>query len=335
MNEQRRQTVEEALERIQAAIDQGQLQHVAMLQRFGQRRRWERRLERQARRAARRRSAPVEGAVRLIAAAFVGYMAFESPHLWWLVLLAVGLAISGVRRIVQYSQAVEPLFENEPEPKDKTAEDRSIKAGAGDKMPGEIEQSLARVDQWGDRLLAEVKRGPEVLRDVVRRPQETVEAIRQGCHALARREAELRALVTTEDDARLSKERDALVKRLESEPDEVTRQRLSAALVALDEQRKQRGELLTAASRMEAERTRLSYVLESLYTQVLRVRSADSASAQLAGQGLKKSLESLGDEVGALADALESVNRDEQLIAPVSSPSEASPQTPLRTREKI
>jgi hypothetical protein len=52
MNEQRRQTVEEALERIQAAIDQGQLQHVAMLQRFGQRRRWERRLDREARRAA-------------------------------------------------------------------------------------------------------------------------------------------------------------------------------------------------------------------------------------------------------------------------------------------
>jgi hypothetical protein len=105
--------------------------------------------------------------------------------------------------------------------------------------------------------------------------------------------------------------------------------------VALDEQRKQRAELLIAASRMEAERTRLSYVLESLYTQVLRVRSADSASAQVAGQGLKKSLESLGDEVGALADALESVNRDEQLIAPVSSPSEAPPETPLRTREKI
>jgi hypothetical protein len=50
---------------------------------------------------------------------------------------------------------------------------------------------------------------------------------------------------------------------------------------------------------------------------------------------LKKSLETLGDEVGALADALESVNRDEQLLAPVSTPPEASPQTPLRTGEKI
>jgi hypothetical protein len=327
MSEQRRQTVEEALERIQAAIDQGQLQHVAMLQRFGQRRRWERRLEREARRAARRRSAPMEGAIRLIAAAFLGIMAFRSQNLWWLVLPAIGLAISGIRRIVAA---------NESEPKEKTAEDRdNIKPPAGDKMPSEIERSLARVDQWGDRLLAEVKRGPDVLRDVLRKPEETVEAIRQGCHALARREAELRALVTPEDDDRLSKERDGLVKRLESEADEVTRQRLSAALVALDEQRKQRAELLTAASRMEAERTRLSYVLESLYTQVLRIRSADSASAQVAGQGLKKSLQSLGDEVGALADALESVNRDEQLIAPLSSPSEASPETPLRTREKI
>lgn len=334
MNEQRRQTIEEALERIQAAIDRGQLQHAAMLQRFGQRRRWERRLEREARRKARRQSAPVEGAVRLIAAAFVGYLAYQSPNLWWLVLLAIGLAISGVRRIVRYSQEQELRSENEREPKDEAVEERSVKAPTGDRMPREIEENLARVDQWGDRLLAEVKRGPDLLRDVVRKPEETAQAIRQACHALAKREAELRALVTREDDVRLGKERDTLVKRLESETDEVTRQRLSGALAALDEQRKQRGELLTAASRMEAERTRLSYVLENLYTQVLRVRSADSASAQ-AGQGLKKSLESLGDEVGALADALEAVNRDEQLIAPVSSPSESTSPTPLRPREKI
>lgn len=335
MNEQRRQTIEEALERIQAAIDRGDLQHVAMLQRFGQRRGWERRLEREARRAARRRSAPVEGVVRLIAAAAVAVMAYRSPNLWWLVLLAIGLAISGIKRIVRYSEEEKLLSEKESEAGDKTAESRSNKTPTAEKMPSEIAQSVARVDQWSDRLLAEVKRGPEVLRDVVRKPEETVEAIRQGCHSLAKREAELRALLTVEDDARLSKEREGLVKRLESEPDEVVRQRLSAALVALDEQRKQRAELLTAASRMEAERTRLSYVLENLYTQVLRVRSADSASAQVAGQGLKKSLESLGDEVGALADALEAVNREEQMIAPVSSPSEVAPQTPLRTREKI
>ena len=141
-------------------------------------------------------------------------------------------------------------------------------------------------------------------------------------------------MVTPEDDQRLARERESLAKRLETEQDEITRQRLSAAMVALDEQCKQRIELLRAASRMEAERTRLTYVLENLYTQVLRVRSADSASAQIAGQGLKKSMESLGDEISALADALEAVNREPTVLPPVSSPPESSPETPARVREK-
>jgi len=331
MNGNQRQTLEKALRRISAAIDRAERREAAM-HRFGKERRWEKRLERRARRQASRKSDPADGAIRLIAAAFVGYMAYQSPNLWWMVLIAVGLAISGIRKIFRYSQEMESA--REAGSSESTSEERSAQPQAQAKTPSEIDKSLARVDQWCERLLAEIKRGPEVLRDLIRKPEETVQGIRQGVHALAKREVELRALVTAEDDQRLARERESLAKRLEAEQDEITRQRLSAAMIALDEQRKQRSELLTAASRMEAERTRLSYVLENLYTQVLRVRSADSVSAQVAGQGLKKSMESLGDEISALADALEAVNREPTVLAPVSSPPESSSEAPARVREK-
>jgi len=334
MNGNHRQTLEEALRRISAAIDRAEQREKA-IDRFGKGRRWEKRLAREARRRASRKSDPADGAIRLIAAAFVGYMAYQSPNLWWLVLFAVGLAISGIRKIFRYSaEQLESEREKEAGSGETTSEQRGAGPKSQVKTTGEIDKSLARVDQWCERLLAEIKRGPEVLRDLIRKPEETVQGIRQGCHALAKREGELRALVTPEDDQRLALERKSLANRLEAEQDEITRQRLSAAIVALDEQRKQRSELLTAASRMEAERTRLSYVLENLYTQVLRVRSADSASAQIAGQGLKKSMDSLGEEISAVADALESVNREPTVLAPVSSPPESSPEAPSRVREK-
>src|SRR5205814_8619959 len=93
--------------------------------------------------------------------------------------------------------------------------------------------------------------------------------------------------------------------------DDVTKMRLAAALAALDAQRDQRLELTRAAARFDAEHTRISYTLESLYTQVVRMRSADSSSVDVAGAGLRRSLDMLSHEVNALADALERVNSGE------------------------
>jgi hypothetical protein len=87
--------------------------------------------------------------------------------------------------------------------------------------------------------------------------------------------------------------------------------RLAAALAALDAQRDQRQELARAAARFDAEHTRISYTLESLHTQVVRMRSADSSSVDVAGAGLRRSLDMLSHEVNALADALERVNSGE------------------------
>jgi chromosome segregation ATPase len=137
-----------------------------------------------------------------------------------------------------------------------------------------------------------------------------VEALRQGCHVLARRERELRALSAPEEAQRLESEREALAARIAAEADTVVRERLAGALAALDEQRRQRAELAVAANRLEAEHTRLYYTLESLYAQVLRVRTADAAGQDVAGTGLRQGVARLGEEVEAVARALEEVHRE-------------------------
>jgi hypothetical protein len=168
---------------------------------------------------------------------------------------------------------------------------------------------MARVDALCDKLLAEVSSGPGVLREVVHAPEQTVEALRRSCHELARRERELRALCSPEDERRLADERAALVARVEAEQDAVVTERFAEALAVLDEQRNERAELSTAASRLEAEYTRLYYTLEHLYTQVLRVRTSDAASEDVAGAGLRHSVEQLGSEMEAVTEALENVHR--------------------------
>ncbi|WP_223760396.1 hypothetical protein [Myxococcus sp. RHSTA-1-4] len=172
-----------------------------------------------------------------------------------------------------------------------------------------VDPRVAKVDVLCGKLLAELREGPAVLREVVHAPERTVEALRKSCHELARREQQLRALSTPEETRRLESEREALAARVSAEQDAVVRERLTGALAALDEQRRQRAELATAADRLEAEHTRLYYTLEGLYAQVLRVRSADTVGEDVAGAGLRRSVEQLGAEVEAVTQALEEVHR--------------------------
>jgi hypothetical protein len=341
MSPEERTPIEAGVERMQAAIEQNQQRQQAMIEQWTERtgtgwppsRRERRRLERELRRQAsgedwQKRSAG-QGVVFLMAAAVLAYMAMAEPHLWWMVFIALALGLAGIKRLARYSKsqptaktntatvtAGEAQKQSRPQPQAAHPESQPQPQSAPD-------PTLARIDELCERLLSEVRRGPDILRDVVRRPEETVRALKEGCHALAKREQELRALVTPEDDARLLRERERLTSRLQAERDEVTRQRLQGALDALDEQRKQRAELLVSAGRMDAERTRLAFTLENLYTQVIRVRSADASSAEVAGKGLRQSLDRLGGEIGALAEALESVHAQEPGLGPVSPVSEA------------
>jgi hypothetical protein len=168
-----------------------------------------------------------------------------------------------------------------------------------------------RVDQICDRILGELRTAPQSVREIFIKPEETVAALRATCRDLTRRERDLRRFLSPSDDARLAGEREVLKKRIDNETDEVTRMRLASAMAALDAQREQRQELTRAAARFEAEHTRIAYTLESLYTQVVRMRSADSSSVDVAGAGLRRSLDMLSQEVNALADALERVNSGE------------------------
>ena len=165
------------------------------------------------------------------------------------------------------------------------------------------------VDAICERLLAELRTAPESAREIFRNPEATVQSLRATCRDLTRRERELRSFLSPSEDTRLTREREALAARVEAETDEVAKLRLASALAALDQQRQQRAELAKSANRFEAEHTRIGYTLESLYTQVVRMRSADASSVDVAGAGLRQSLENLTAEVDALADALERVNR--------------------------
>jgi DNA repair exonuclease SbcCD ATPase subunit len=252
-----------------------------------QARRQERRDRRAARRAARRRS-PRSGVGLLIGAAVLTVLVVDGAP-FWLLFIVVWMLFEGARRLIGRRA---PDLEGEASAVDETG----------------VDARLARVDELCDQLLADICSAPAVLREFVQKPEEAVQALRDGVHALERREREIRALANPEEDARLQSERDSLQRRLAAEQDAVTRERLGQALQALEQQRSQRASLLTAASRLEAERTRLLYTLEGLHTQVLAVRStAEAGQEQAAADRLRQSLDTLSTEVSAVAGALESV----------------------------
>ncbi|MEW6367067.1 MAG: hypothetical protein AB1714_20750 [Acidobacteriota bacterium] len=284
--------------------------------------RMESRLDRHARREAERRRRREEhraaslpqGIVFGGAAAAMVFVALTQPGLWWLLFPAFGFAMASTsliaRGLHRRRQAALPA------PEAETARPQVPSVSPADKAVAEaIGARLARAEAVCGRILADLKTAPRTVSDVIGTPEKTVESLRQACRDLAKRELELRSAVKAEDDNRLRREHDELDRRIAAEQDEVVRRRLSDALRALDAQISQRADLLTAAARLEAEGTRILYALESLHTQVLRARSADSASADVAGAGLRRGLEKLDHEMDAVASSLEEVNRDDASTA--------------------
>jgi hypothetical protein len=316
-----RDSPSDRLNRLEQALAEGQERQAQALEEWArkmgrlptrkERRRWEKRWSKQAKSAIRRserqskksqREAreeafrnPLLGWVYVAGVVVTLVLALRSPRLWWLIFIAVfvfGRLAAGQFLPRRRTRQEEPEAAPPPEP-----------------IVEEVDPRMARVDALCDKLLAEVRSGPAVLREVVHAPEQTVEALRRSCHELARRERELRALSSPEDERRLAGERATLTARVEAEPDAVVKERFSSALAVLDEQRAQRAELATAASRLEAEHTRLYYTLEHLFTQLLRARSADAASEDVAGAGLRRSVEQLATEMEAVTQALEEVHR--------------------------
>ncbi len=189
---------------------------------------------------------------------------------------------------------------------------------------------LARIDALAGQILSELANGPAALREVVQRPEATIGGLQKGCHALAERQAQLAAVVSPEDDARLAREREALIVKRDAEQDGVTRERLSEALKALEAQQAERAQLRVQLGRLEAEQTRILYTLEGLRTQVLRAKTAQGAAADVAGDALRDGVTRLGDEIAAVADALEEIAQPARVEALSDEPAGA----PQGTRQR-
>ncbi|HUJ28704.1 MAG TPA: hypothetical protein VLW85_21940 [Myxococcales bacterium] len=357
-----------SLRRAQEAIARGTAQQDQMVTAWTEslrtaypdwgRERWQRRLERKLRKRAEREArianaSLFEGYVWLLGAIVLFIVALSAlPFLWWLIFPAAGLGSRGTRVIARHTGMTRPsLTEPVPgaavvKPVVPTVEQQRAQRfgnlGGGFRDGPVLRQPFqvatapqqdprdVRVDAICDKILAELRTAPEAVRDIFIKPDETVAALRATCRDLTRRERELRKFLAPSEDQRLTAEREALQKRIDGEADEVTRMRLASALAALDQQREQRAELVRAAARFDAEHTRISYTLESLYTQVVRMRSADSSSVDVAGAGLRRSLDMLSHEVNALADALERVNSGEaeKMKRVASAPAADAPGTP-------
>ncbi|MCY1046534.1 hypothetical protein OV208_34840 [Corallococcus sp. bb12-1] len=256
------------------------------------------RAEKEARDAASRN--PVVGVGQLIVALACVATVVRFPHqYWWLLFVAFGFFKGAAKHLRVHNN---PLLTRVEEPEAPVLP-------VAPKVPeAPKDPRLVRVDAVCDKLLAEFRAAPGVLQEFVRAPDRTVQDLRKSCHELLRRERELRTVATPEDVQRLGEERKKLETRWASEEDSVVRDRLRAALQVLDEQVRQRAELTRAADRLEAEYTRLAYTLENLYAQVVRARSADTSDADVAGAGLRRSVEQLGAEVDAVTEALEEVH---------------------------
>jgi len=265
------------------------------------------------RRLERRRGSGPRGLVFLGMAGVLTYLVVDGGP-FWMMWVAFGLALSGITQLARSWV---------PRGKGEVIEGQATRVA----QPAPDPANLARVDALCDKLLEEIRKGPEVLREVVRNPEESVRGLKDTIHELAKREAELRAVVTSADGERLQRERLDVVARRDSAADPLTRERWDGALQALDGQLQHRETLRTQGARLEAERVRLGYTLENLYTQVLAVRS--TAGSSVAGAQLKAGVERLGDEISAVADALESM----QAVDPGPTATDPTrPAPPSRTR---
>jgi hypothetical protein len=251
------------------------------------------------------------GIVSAVAALVCLVLAVRTPGLWWLVFVALGLGSSAARtfgraawsrptELAEQAGERQPASHTEP-----SAAGTSGQRQAAEAVPAEPpDPTVTRIQSLCDKLLAEVETGPPIVREIVTEPQKTIAGLRQACLEIARRERELRSVLAAQENGALVADREALAARLSNERDEIVRDRLGQALRAFDEQMAHRAELETAATRLEAENTRILYTLENLHMQMLRARSTDIGAPELGGK-LRESLRDLGTQIDAVAEALE------------------------------
>jgi hypothetical protein len=332
----------ESLKRMRGALDYNRSSYAAMVEQImaattaevaervttkiaDRQQRWldrrQRRLERLKRRGIRRsqQADNVEasipgGIVTAVLAVMCAVMAIANPGLWWLVFVALGLGTNAARMFGRVARSRRASSETESDERQDVdvAEPTATETRAPEPpvpaappVPAEpLDPRVARIQGLCDKLLAELESGPPIVREVVTEPKATIGGLRQACIEIARRERELRSVLDAQEERALTAERETLAARVAAERDDIVRDRLTQALRALDEQIAHRAELATAASRLEAENTRILYTVENLHMQLLRARSTDMGAPELGGK-LRDSLRDLGTQIDAVAEALE------------------------------
>jgi hypothetical protein len=194
-----------------------------------------------------------------------------------------------------------------------------------DERRGRIEAACAKIE-------AEIAQLPETFREHLGATGETAASLRQTCLTLLDRERVLRGEASDEGLKFLDTERAELEKRAGAATDAQVKKSLESAMGAIDEQKRQRLQVKTHADRLDAEVTRLQWTLDGMAAQLVRLRSAGVDASQPPGGEVLKTVQQLGEEIDAIADALEHVHASEQPmlqpISPVSSPDETLPKAP-------
>ncbi len=198
-----------------------------------------------------------------------------------------------------------------------------------------IDPRESRLDTICDRLEAELRDSPESVRTFLGTSTDTIAALRRTCHELLRRERALREESSAEALARLDSEKSVLESRIASTSDDVVRRSLQGAVAAIAEQKRQRETLQRNADRLDAEFTRLAYMLEGMAAQLVRLRSAAPLPGAASDPELEKSLAQLHREIEAIADALEHVSSGAADSLPAALPSPISEISSSASEEEL
>ena len=178
-----------------------------------------------------------------------------------------------------------------------------------DELETPTDPRVEQINKACDRLEDEYGRAPEPVRAMFGETRATLANLRRTCLDLAARERALRAEASPEAFARLDQEKAALEARLAQASDEQVKRSLSGAIGAIAAQHDQRKQLQNNADRLEAELTRLIWIMDGMATELVRVRAAGVELYKGSTVEIARSVEQLKDEIDNIAQALEDVNR--------------------------
>lgn len=185
---------------------------------------------------------------------------------------------------------------------------RPLTARPSEAITADADPRAEQIRNACNHLEDEYARAPELVRTMFGDPHGALSSLRSTCLDLVTRERALRAEASPEALARLDQEKAAIEARLALASDEQVQRSLSGAITAISAQQEQRKRLQNQADRLDAELTRLIWIVDGMGTELVRVRTAGAEFSQGSSADIARSVEQLKDEIDNIAQALEEVN---------------------------